>query len=998
MAASPSKRRRPLPCPWCVESFKTIQGFRAHIRNHQRSQRDPVSPLRNKLLSRRSNVVDDDNGVFEFDDILGDAEIATCIEIVPQPDDDSYYSDYAYDCEYGGNENSPSSSDDDNDNNNDDDSDDDMSDSTFDPSSEDEDDEDNVMDYVDTDGDESNEDDDDTTYPYFTPKQVPDHNIPFSSNSFSPPDNFSPPSSFIVQLRLMELFARNKGSLKMYDEMIEIFNAYLSSRDFNKYSKLVTRKTFVNRVEKVFNTGDMRPEYAAVRLHNNTFATVPVFDMKTMILSILHDPSLMKQENFADGLNVFTGEVDCSLPCNKFYGEIHTGDSWLRTKERFCGKAGKYMPFGMVIFGDKSHTDLHGSLSVTPITFTATFFNRSVRNNPECWRPMAYLPNLAHGKASSGNSRQKVQDEHNCLALAFKSLIELSENGGIRTIVMGKEVIVKPFIHYFIGDTEGHNKWLGHYSGSKPGMGRPYRDCHCSFEQLSSHYPRCVYTLASEFRRAMRLVLHDKKKGLQSLKSMSRHYVNNALYQSKLPLSDAIHGANKMCPPETLHVMDAGITVYMQESLQNRTSAGQSRDSLNDQHCRLFNDIRRNSERDLPRGATRSGLIDSTRCQSSERKGNLFLMLCIATTVNGRQILQHELNYNQQQWVRWLEVVKLYLALGEWIQDTRPKKEVRGSRQALSLVIRAIQKYFPRTGDNHGYNIPKMHALAKMPDYICEFGSGINFYGGPGEASHKQFVKAPGLKTQRRVAEFATQTAEQYYTIMAIAKATRFVDIRSTRERARDEACEQRVGANRLPQYEVMGKYKVDILPNQTIQLKCAKKSKEVEKSGLDERLVSVMKRIVAAGAGTKIVGYTRAIVYNDDGEPTKYNAHPMYHGAEWYDWAYVVYNMPNSDGTSRLEYYASKIIGFIQRENEVQAVIQCSVRPILWSALEEKFICSFDLCSENGQEQIVPMSSLSDPLCVIKDYGASADKYLLVLPKREWSGYFARFVKKING
>jgi hypothetical protein len=84
------------------------------------------------------------------------------------------------------------------------------------------------------------------------------------------------------------------------------------------------------------------------------------------------------------------------------------------------------MPFGMVIFGDKSHTDLHGSLSVTPNTFTATFFNRTVRNNPNCWRPMAYLPNLAHGKASSGKTRHKVQDDkHNCLALAFKSLIEL---------------------------------------------------------------------------------------------------------------------------------------------------------------------------------------------------------------------------------------------------------------------------------------------------------------------------------------------------------------------------------------------------------------------------------------------------------------------------------------------------------------------------------------------------------------------------------------------
>ena len=994
MPASPAKRRRPLPCPWCVQSFKTIQGFRVHIRNHHRSQRDPVSPIRNNLLSRRSNI-DDKNGVFEFDDILGDIEIATCTEIVPEADDDSYYSDYAYDCEYGGSDDSSVSSDD---NADDDDDGSDMSDSTFEPHTEEED-EENVMDYIDSDGDDSHEDDDydDTTYPYFTPKQVPDDDIPFSPNSFSPPDNFTPPSSFVVQLRLMELFARNKGSLKMYDEMIEIINAYLSSADFNKYATLVSRKTFVNKVEKVFNTGDMRPEYAAVRLHNNTFATVPVFDMKTMILSILHDPCLMKPENFAEGLNVFTGDVDRSLACNKLYGEIHTGDSWARAKERFCGREGKYMPFGMVIFGDKSHTDLHGSLSVTPITFTATFFNRTVRNNPDCWRPMAYLPNLAHGKASSGTSRHKVQNEHNCLALAFMSLIKLSESGGIRTNVMGKEVIVKPFIHLFIGDTEGHNKWLGHYTGSKPGMGRPYRDCHCSFEQLNSDYPRCVYTTASEFRRAMRLVLRDKQKGLQLLKSMSRHYVNNAMYQSKLPLSDAVHGANKMCPPETLHVMDAGITVYMQESMQNRTSAGQSRDALNDQHCTVYHSIRRNSERDLPRGATRSGLIDSTRCQSSERKGNLFLMLCIAHTVNGRQILQHELNYNQQQWGRWVEVLKLYLALGEWIQDTRPKKEVRGSRVALSTVIRGIQKYFPRTGDNHGYNLPKMHALAKMPDYICEFGSGMNFYGGPGEASHKQFVKAPGLKTQRRVVEFASQTADQYYTIMAIAKATRFVDIRLTRERARDETISERDRANRLSDYEVMGKYTVDILPNQSIRLKCAKKNKEIEKAGLDETLVSVMKRLSAGGAGNRFVGYTRAIVYDSDGEPTKYNAHPMYHGAEWYDWAYVMYDMQNSDGTPRLEYYPSKIIGFIRHNNEVQAVVQCSKRPIPWSSLEEKFICSFDLCSDAGQEQIVPMSSLSDPLCIVKDYGGDADKYLLILPKREWSGYFARFVKKIN-
>ena len=46
------------------------------------------------------------------------------------------------------------------------------------------------------------------------------------------------------------------------------------------------------------------------------------------------------------------------------------------------------------------------------------------------------------------------------------------------------------------------------------------------------------------------------------------------------------------------------------------------------------------------------------------------------------------------------------------------------------------------------------------------FGSGINFYGGPGESAHKQFIKIPGRRTQRRVSEFAPQTALQYHNML----------------------------------------------------------------------------------------------------------------------------------------------------------------------------------------------------------------------------------------
>jgi hypothetical protein len=293
-------------------------------------------------------------------------------------------------------------------------------------------------------------------------------------------------------------------------------------------------------------------------------------------------------------------------------------------------------------------------------------------------------------------------------------------------------------------------------------MGRPYRDCHCTFNDLDNPLPNCTYTCASEFRRALRLVVRNsdakksekkrmkaKKDGLQMLKNMSRHCVHNALMQSKLPLSDQLHGANKMCPPESLHVLDAGITMYMQESLQTRISGGASMNELNRLHNIALSDIRRQSERDLPRGATRSGLVETTRCQSSECKGNFFLLMVIAHTADGKLILRHELQYSQTQYKKWLDLLKLYLAMEECFHDARTKDEVDRARTVVAAVIFQIKKYFPRSDDSYGYKIPKMHALAKMIEYICLFGSAINFYGGPGEASHKSFVKAPGLKTQR---------------------------------------------------------------------------------------------------------------------------------------------------------------------------------------------------------------------------------------------------------
>ena len=97
-----------------------------------------------------------------------------------------------------------------------------------------------------------------------------------------------------------------------------------------------------------------------------------------MILSLLTDDTLMHPDNLAPGVDVHTGKVDESNSANKYYGEVHTGNAWEPARAHYCGDNDANMPIALIVFGDKSHTDLHGSLAATPIIFYPDLFQQSV--------------------------------------------------------------------------------------------------------------------------------------------------------------------------------------------------------------------------------------------------------------------------------------------------------------------------------------------------------------------------------------------------------------------------------------------------------------------------------------------------------------------------------------------------------------------------------------------------------------------------------------------
>jgi hypothetical protein len=123
--------------------------------------------------------------------------------------------------------------------------------------------------------------------------------------------------------------------------------------------------------------------------------------------------------------------------------------------------------------------------------------------------------------------------------------------------------------------------------------------------------------------------------------------------------------------------------------------------------------------------------------------------LIVAHRGRAKKTLQSGLRLNDDQWKIFLHFIKMYLGIEEWFHDTIVKQQVINARVTIASVLSNLKKFFPRNEVNtKECRLPKMHGMTKMQTYIKLYGSGINFYGGPGEAAHKTFLKSAGQKTQ----------------------------------------------------------------------------------------------------------------------------------------------------------------------------------------------------------------------------------------------------------
>ena len=220
----------------------------------------------------------------------------------------------------------------------------------------------------------------------------------------------------MAQLHLINILEQHNTNLKLYDDIMKWIRLHHEYQCVD-WSLMCnnTRLQLLNQVVVSMGLRDLKPTIVKVPLiSRGGYASVPVYKFTKMILSVLHDKSLMIKENFLDHYDIWTGM--CTIKVTKF-GDVHTGEEWAPAVQKFCKNNKQYFPLPLVCFYNKSHSDLWGGLSSSPMIFCPLIFKQHVRNKVDFWNILQYVPNLSYGrgKHDTSTTQQRLQDEHLCL-------------------------------------------------------------------------------------------------------------------------------------------------------------------------------------------------------------------------------------------------------------------------------------------------------------------------------------------------------------------------------------------------------------------------------------------------------------------------------------------------------------------------------------------------------------------------------------------------------
>jgi hypothetical protein len=111
------------------------------------------------------------------------------------------------------------------------------------------------------------------------------------------------------------------NDLNMFNEVIWCVKAHAIHYNMDYTAlQILSRKQLVQLLTKYYQLNFLKPTLHSVPLTDGSVVTVPLFDVKALLIAFLNDPLRMRQDNFVSNYDIFTGK-----------GEIAYINSWWNT-------------------------------------------------------------------------------------------------------------------------------------------------------------------------------------------------------------------------------------------------------------------------------------------------------------------------------------------------------------------------------------------------------------------------------------------------------------------------------------------------------------------------------------------------------------------------------------------------------------------------------------------------------------------------------------------